>query len=66
MQPEGRTDLLTSPDVVPVRVSRRKLLEPCSLDNVNPLRKLHLHNHIEKFQCSEYKQAMQDGNQNKQ
>jgi len=31
-----------SPGVVPVRVIRRKLLEPRSLHNVNPLRELHL------------------------
>ena len=37
-----QTRCLTSPDVVPVRVIRRELLEPRSLHNVNPLRKLHL------------------------
>ena len=38
----GRSRFLTSPGVVPVRVIRRKLLEPRSLHNVNPLRELHL------------------------
>jgi hypothetical protein len=39
---EKRSRFLTSPDVVPVRVIRRELLEPCSLHDVNPLREFHL------------------------